>query len=167
VIEKPCHTCHGAGRQRRTKRYTVKIPAGVRDGTQIRLKGKGEAGFGGGPSGDLIVTTSVAASPLYERRGADLLIEVPVTFAEAALGSEVEVPTPDGRISLKVPAGSHDGKLLRVRSKGAPKLNGGGRGDLLARLKIAVPTKVTKAEREAIEALEKASNRDVREKLRA
>jgi molecular chaperone DnaJ len=167
VIEKPCHTCRGAGRQRRTKRYTVKIPAGVRDGTQIRLKGKGEAGFAGGPAGDLIVTTSVAASPLYERRGADLLIEVPVTFAEAALGSEVEVPTPDGRISLKVPAGSQDGKLLRVRSKGAPKLNGGGRGDLLARLRIAVPTKVTKAEREAIEALEKASNRDVREKLRA
>jgi DnaJ-class molecular chaperone len=90
-----------------------------------------------------------------------------VTYAEAALGAEVEVPTPDGRIALKVPPGSQDGKLLRVRGRGAPKLNGGGRGDLLARLRIAVPKKLTKAEREAIENLEKVSRRDVREKLRA
>jgi molecular chaperone DnaJ len=166
VVEKPCRRCGGTGRQRRTKRYTVKIPAGVRDGTQIRLKGKGEAGFGGAPPGDLVVTTRVAPSPLFERRGADLVIEVPVTYAEAALGSEVEVPTPEGRISLKVPPGSQDGKLLRVRGQGAPRLNGGGRGDLLARLHIAVPTKLTKAEREALEALRKASTRDVREKLR-
>jgi molecular chaperone DnaJ len=167
VIEKPCRTCHGTGRERRTKRYTVKIPAGVKDGTQIRLKGKGEAGYGGGPAGDLIVTTRVTPSPLFKRRGADLEIEVPVTYAEAALGADVEVPTPDGRISLKVPAGSQDGKLLRVRGKGAPKLNGGGKGDLLARVRLDVPTKLTKAEREAIEALGKASARDVREKLRA
>ncbi|HXV58914.1 MAG TPA: molecular chaperone DnaJ [Gaiellaceae bacterium] len=167
VIEKPCRTCKGSGRQRRTKRYTVKIPAGVKDGTQIRLKGKGEAGSGGAPAGDLIVTTRVAASPLFERRGADLLIDVPVTYAEAALGAEVEVPTPDGRISLKVPGGSQEGKLLRVRGQGAPKLNGGGKGDLLARLRVVVPTKLTKAEREAIENLQKVSNRDVRERLRA
>jgi molecular chaperone DnaJ len=167
VVEKPCRQCGGSGRQRRTKRYTVKIPAGVRDGTQIRLKGKGEAGFGGGPPGNLIVTTRVARSPLFERKGADLVIEVPVTYAEATLGAEVEVPTPEGRrISLKVPAGSQDGKLLRVRGQGAPKLNGGGRGDLLARLRIAVPSKPTKAEREALEALQKASTRDVRERLR-
>ena len=166
VIEKPCRTCKGSGRQRRTKRYSVKIPAGVKDGTQIRLKGKGEPGLAGGPAGDLVVTTRVAASPLFERRGADLVIEVPVTYAEAALGAEVEVPTPDGRISLKVPAGTQDGKLLRMRGQGAPKLNGGGKGDLLARVRVVVPTKLTKAEREAIEALQKASNRDVREKLR-
>jgi molecular chaperone DnaJ len=167
VIEQPCRTCHGTGRERRTKRYTVKIPAGVKDGTQIRLKGKGEAGYGGGPPGDLIVTTRVTPSPLFERRGADLVIEVPVTYAEAALGAEVEVPTPDGRISLKVPAGSQDGKLLRARGQGAPKLNGGGKGDLLARVRLDVPKKLTKAERAAIEALDKASSRDVREKLRA
>jgi molecular chaperone DnaJ len=166
VIEKPCRTCGGSGRERRTKRYSVKIPAGVKDGTQIRLKGKGEAGFGGGPPGDLIVTTRVAPSPLFERRGSDLVIEVPVTYAEAALGAEVEVPTPDGRISLKVPAGAQEGKLLRVRGQGAPKLKGGGKGDLLARIRVDVPTKLTKAEREAIEALGKASHRDVREKLR-
>jgi molecular chaperone DnaJ len=166
VIEKPCRTCKGSGRQRRTKRYTVKIPAGVKDGTQIRLKGKGEPGLAGGPAGNLVVTTRVAASPLFERRGSDLVIEVPVTYAEAALGAEVEVPTPDGRIALKVPAGTQDGKLLRMRGQGAPKLNGGGKGDLLARVRVVVPTKLTKAEREAIEALQKASTRDVREKLR-
>jgi molecular chaperone DnaJ len=166
VVEKPCRTCSGSGRVRRTKRYTVKIPAGVRDGTQIRLKGKGESGFGGGPAGDLIVTTRVLPSPLFERKGADLVLEVPVSYAEAALGAQVEVPTPDGRISLKVPAGTQDGKLLRVRGRGAPKLNGGGRGDLLARVRVTVPTKLTKAEREAIEALQKASTRDVRERLR-
>jgi molecular chaperone DnaJ len=166
VVEKPCRTCMGSGRRRRTKRYTVKIPAGVKDGTQIRLKGKGEPGLAGGPAGDLVVTTRVAASPLFERRGSDLVIEVPVTYAEAALGAEVEVPTPDGRISLKVPAGTQDGKLLRMRGQGAPKLNGGGKGDLLARVRVVVPTKLTKAEREAIEALQKASTRDVREKLR-
>ena len=167
VIEKPCRKCHGSGRERRTKRYTVKVPAGVRDGTQLRLKGKGEAGVGGGPDGDLIVTTRVSPSRLFERRGADLVIEVPVTYSEAALGALVEVPTPDGRISLKVPAGSQDGKLLRVRGKGAPKLNGGGKkGDLLARVRLSVPTKLTKAEREALEQLQKVSNRDVREELR-
>jgi molecular chaperone DnaJ len=167
IVEKPCKTCGGSGRERRTKRYTVKIPAGAKDGTRIRLKGKGEAGVGGGPSGDLYVVTRVAPSPLYERRGADLVIEVPVTYAEAALGAEIELPTPDGPISLKVPPGSQEGKLLRVRGRGAPKLNESGRGDLLARLKLSVPTKLTKPEREAIEALQKVSREDPRERLRA
>jgi molecular chaperone DnaJ len=165
VVEKPCRRCKGAGRERRTKRYTVKIPPGVKDGTQIRLKGKGEVGQGGGPPGDLIVRTRVAASPLFQRKGSDLVIEVPVTYSEAALGATVEVPTPDGRVALKVPAGSQDGKLLRVRGQGAPKLNGGGKGDLLARLRLVVPKKLTKAEREAIEALQKVSRDDPREKV--
>jgi molecular chaperone DnaJ len=167
VIEQPCRKCKGSGRERRTKRYTVKIPAGVKDGTQIRLKGKGEAGYSGGPPGDLIVVTRVAPSPLFQRKGADLIIEVPVTYAEAALGATVEIPTPDGRISLKVPAGSEDGKLLRVRGRGAPKLNGGGKGDLLARLRVVVPKKLTKAEREALENLQKVSRENPREKLMA
>jgi molecular chaperone DnaJ len=167
VVEQPCRKCGGAGRERRTKRYTVKIPAGVRDGTQIRLKGKGEAGYAGGPPGDLIVTTRVAASPLFQRRGADLVIDVPVTYAEAALGATVEIPTPDGRISLKVPAGSQDGKMLKLRGRGAPKLNGGGKGDLLARVRIVVPTKLTKAEREALENLQKVSRENPRERLEA
>ena len=110
VVETPCPTCNGSGRERRTKRYTVRIPAGVRDGTKIRLKGKGEAGWGGAPAGDLFVVTRVEPSKLYERRGDDLVLEVPVTFDEAALGATIEIPTPDGRVSLKVPAGTQDGE---------------------------------------------------------
>jgi molecular chaperone DnaJ len=163
VIEDPCARCGGSGRERRTKRYTVKIPAGARDGTRIRLKGKGEAGLGGAPAGDLYVVTHVADSSIYERRGADLVVNVPVTFAEAALGGNVEVPTPEGPVSLKIPAGSQDGKLIRIRGRGAPKLKGGGRGDVLARVRIEVPKKLTKAEREAIENLQKVSHQNPRE----
>jgi molecular chaperone DnaJ len=162
VVDEPCPRCSGAGRERRTKRYSVKIPAGVKDGTRIRLRGKGEPGAGGGPAGDLWVVTRVAESPLYERRGADLVIAVPVTYPEAALGATVEVPTPDGPISLKVPPGSQDGKLLRVRGRGAPRLNASGRGDLLARVRVTVPKKLTKAERQALEELQKVSREDPR-----
>jgi molecular chaperone DnaJ len=155
IIEKPCPRCHGSGRERRTKRYKVKIPAGVKDGTQIRLKGKGEPGYGGGPPGDLIVVTRVSESPLYKRRGNDLEVEVPVTYADAALGASVDVQTPEGPVSLKIPAGSESGKLLRIKGRGAPKLRGEGRGDVLARLKISVPKKPNKKERELLEELRK------------
>ena len=165
VVETPCSTCRGSGRERRTKRFTVRIPAGVRDGTKIKLKGKGEAGYGGAPAGDLYVVTRVEPSKLYERRGDDLVLEVPVTFDEAALGATVEIPTPDGRVSLKVPSGSTDGKLLRVKGRGAPKLKGGGRGDLLARLRIQVPGKVSKAQREALKEFAKATTANPREEL--
>ncbi len=158
VIEQPCPRCHGTGRERRTKRYSVKIPAGVKDGTRIRLKGKGEPGANGGPSGDLHVVTRVAPSPIYERRGAaDLVVEVPVSFPTAALGGSVEVPTPEGPVSLKIPAGSEDGKLLRIKGRGAPKLKGGGKGDVLARLRIHVPKKLNKRGRELLEEFQKVA----------
>jgi molecular chaperone DnaJ len=157
VIEEPCPTCRGTGRERRTKRYTVKIPAGVKDGTRIRLKGKGEAGWGGAPAGDLYVVTRVEPSKTFQRRGDDLVVEVPVSYADAALGTTASVPTPDGPVSVKIPAGSQDGKLLRVRGKGAPRLKGSGRGDVLARLRISVPKKVSKRERELLEELKKVS----------
>ncbi|HET8653250.1 MAG TPA: molecular chaperone DnaJ [Gaiellaceae bacterium] len=156
VIEDPCPHCRGTGRERRTKRYTVKIPAGVKDGTRIRVKGKGEAGIGGGPAGDLHVVTRVADSPVYQRRGADLVVEVPVSLADAALGTEVEVPTPEGAVSLKVPAGSEHGKLLRIKGRGAPRLKGG-KGDVLARLRLEVPKKLNKKQRELLEELRKVS----------
>jgi molecular chaperone DnaJ len=166
VIESPCDRCHGSGRERRTKRYTVKIPAGVKDGTRIKLKAKGEAGYGGAEAGDLYVVTRVAASKLYRRRGeADLEVDVPVTYPEAALGATVSLPTPDGPVSLKVPAGSETGKLLKLKGRGAPRLKGGGRGDLVARLNVTVPKKLTKKERQALEELQKLSREDPREGL--
>ncbi|HET7566943.1 MAG TPA: molecular chaperone DnaJ [Gaiellaceae bacterium] len=155
VIEKPCAKCHGSGRQRRLRTYTVKIKPGVKDGTKIRLKGKGEAGAHGGPPGDLVVVTRVDSSPLYERRGDDLVVQVPVSFPTAALGGSVEVPTPEGAVSLKIPAGSEDGKLLRIKGRGAPKLSGSGKGDVLARVRIQVPKRVNKKERELLEELGK------------
>ncbi len=151
VVETPCHTCRGAGTERVTRRYAVKVPAGAKDGTRVRLKGKGEPGRNGGPPGDLYVVASVEPSPLYERRDADLVLEVPVTYPEAALGATIEIPTPDGPVKLKVPAGSESGKLLRVKGRGAPRLKGGGKGDLLARVKVTIPQKLNKAEKEALE----------------
>jgi molecular chaperone DnaJ len=155
VIEKPCSKCHGSGRERRLRTYTVKIKPGVKDGTKIRLKGKGEAGGHGGPAGDLVVVTRVEPSRLYERRGDDLVVSVPVSFPTAALGGSVEVPTPEGTVSLKIPAGSEEGKLLRIKGRGAPKLQGSGKGDVLARVHIEVPKRVNKRERELLEELGK------------
>jgi molecular chaperone DnaJ len=165
VIEDPCPKCRGTGRERRTKRYTVRIPAGVKDGSRIRLRGKGEAGYGGAEAGDLFVVTRVTPSRLYTRRGDDLVVDVPVTYPEAALGATVEVPTPDGAVTVKVKPGTTDGTLLRVKGKGARKLKGSGRGDLLARVKLVVPKKITKKEREAIETLKQASTVNPREGL--
>ena len=153
------------GPRRRTRRFKVKIPAGVKDGTRIRLRGKGEAGYGGAPAGDLYVITRVAPSKLFRRRGdADLEIEVPVTYPEAALGATVERADADGRVSLKVPPGTQDGKLLRIKGRGMPKLKGSGRGDLIARVRVTVPSKLSKAEREAVEQLREVSREDPREK---
>jgi molecular chaperone DnaJ len=155
IVETPCPTCHGNGRERRTKRYTVRIPAGVKDGTRIKLKGKGEAGFGGAPAGDLYVVTRVEPSKVYERRGDDLVVQVPVSYSTAALGGTVEVQTPEGPVSLKVPGGTEDGKLLRIKGRGAPSLKGSGKGDVLARIRIEVPKKVSKKQRELLEQLDK------------
>jgi molecular chaperone DnaJ len=154
VIEQPCPKCHGSGRERRIKTYTVKIKPGVKDGTKIRLKGKGEAGENGGPAGDLIVVTRVASSDTYERRGDDLIVQVPVSFTTAALGGKVDVQTPDGPVTLKIPAGSEDGKLLRIKGRGAPRLTGSGKGDVLARIRIQVPKRVNKKEKELLEQLQ-------------
>ena len=155
VIEQPCSKCKGSGRERRLKTYTVKIKPGVKDGTKIRLKGKGEAGENGGPAGDLVVITRVTESPVYERRGDDLVVQVPISYPTATLGGSVEVPTPEGTVSLKIPAGSEDGKLLRIKGRGAPRLHGSGKGDVLARVRIDVPKRVNKKERELLEELKK------------
>ena len=163
IIEEPCPTCKGSGRERRTKRYTVKIPAGVKDGSRIRLKGKGEAGYGGAPAGDLYVVTRVEPSKVFTRKGDDLYVDVPVPFADAALGTKAQVPTPDGEVSVKIPSGSEDGKLLRVKGKGAPRLKGSGRGDVIARVRIEVPKKPSKRERELLEELRKVEQVSVQD----
>jgi len=134
----------------------VKIPAGVKDGTRIKLKGKGEAGYGGAEAGDLYVISRVEPSKIYERRGDDLIVAVTVPYTPAALGAKVEVPTPEGAVQLTVPPGTEDGKLLRIKGRGAPRLKGSGQGDVLARIKIQVPKKVNKKQRELLEQLQKA-----------
>ena len=152
IIESPCGECGGSGVVQQTRHYQVKVPPGAKDGTNIRLKGRGEAGLRGGPPGDLYVVVRVPESELFKRRGDDLVLEVPVTFAEAALGATVKIPTPGGgSVSLKVPAGSQDGRTLRVRGKGAARLRGAGRGDLLACLRVVVPPRLTKEQRELVE----------------
>jgi molecular chaperone DnaJ len=169
VIEQPCGVCGGSGRIRSTSTYKVRIPAGVRNGTRIKVRGKGEAGPRGGEPGDLYVITQVTDSPVFKWRGEDMVIDVPVTFSEASIGSDIEIPTPDGqRLKVKVPAGATDGKLLRLKGRGAPRLKGAGTGDLLVRLRIAVPSKISKQEREALERLEELQrdrHGDPREKL--
>ena len=164
VVEKPCKSCRGSGRERVTKRYAVKIPAGAKTGTRVRLRGKGEPGRSGGSAGDLHVVAQVDESSLYERRGADLLLDVPVTYPEAALGATVQIPTPDGPVALKIPSGSEHGKLLRVKGRGAPKLQGGGKGDLIARVTVTVPKKLSKAEKEALEGYQDVLKEQPREK---
>src|SRR2546430_3155 len=157
IVETPCPTCNGSGRERRTKRFKVHVPAGAKDGTRIKLRGKGEAGFGGASAGDLFVVVRVEPSRIYERRGDDLIVQVPVSYPTAALGGTVEVPTPEGAVSLKVPAGTEDGKLLRIKGRGATRLKGSGKGDVLARIRIEVPKKVSKKQRELLEELGKSA----------
>ena len=165
VIDDPCPTCGGSGHTSTRSQIKVKIPAGVKDGTRIRLKGKGQAGTRGGPAGDLQVVTRVSPSRLYTRQGDDLLITVPVTFAEAALGARVAVPTLDGRVKLTVPPGSPDGRSLRIGGKGVPRLKGGGRGDLIAKLRVEVPRELSDDQRTVLEKFAELDGRDPRETL--
>jgi molecular chaperone DnaJ len=159
VIEDPCPTCGGSGLTQQSKRYKVNIPAGVRDGTRIRLAGKGEAGPRGGPPGDLYVTTRVIPSPVFRRLDdGNLEVVVPITVAEALQGGTVEVPTLEGTKKIKVPAGTRHGTIQRLRGEGAPKPKGRGRGDIRYRLEIDVPEELTEEQVEAVEKLAEALN---------
>jgi molecular chaperone DnaJ len=163
VIEDPCPTCAGQGRLRELKRYRVNIPAGVRDGSRIRLPGKGEAGLRGGPAGDLFVVTHVADSPVFHRKGDNLEVEVPITVTEALRGAEVEVPTLHGTKRLRVPPGTGHGTVQRLRGEGPPRLGASGRGDLHYRFVIDVPRNLTSAQRKAVDDLSKVMNGNPRE----
>jgi molecular chaperone DnaJ len=165
VIEDPCPTCHGAGSTRTVKKYRVNIPAGVRDGSRVRLGGKGEPGRNGGPPGDLYVVTRVLPSPVFARKGDALEVEVPLTIPEAIRGAEVEVPTLDGRKRLRVPAGTKHGTVQRLRGEGPPQLNGRGRGDIRYRFVIDVPSSLSREQSDAVDKLSQVMNGNPRAKL--
>ena len=150
IITDPCGSCHGQGRVEQTKKLSVKVPAGVDTGDRIRLSGEGEAGAEGGPAGDLYVEVHVKPHEIFQRDGADLYCEVPVDFVDAALGGELEVPTLDGRVKLKVPAETQTGKLFRLRGKGVTPVRGGARGDLMCRVVVETPVDLTGKQKELL-----------------
>ncbi|HEX7060170.1 MAG TPA: molecular chaperone DnaJ [Solirubrobacterales bacterium] len=167
IIEDPCATCGGSGLTQQNKRYKINVPAGVKDGSRIRLAGKGEAGPRGGPPGDLFVTTRVTPSPVFKRLdGGNLEVTVPITIAEALRGATIEVPTLEETKKIKIPAGTRHGTVQRLRGEGAPKPNGRGRGDVRYRLEIDIPQKLTDEQKEAAEKLAETLNgSNPREKL--
>ncbi|WP_304641057.1 molecular chaperone DnaJ [Pseudomonas sp.] len=148
MIADPCGDCRGHGRVEEQKTLSVKVPAGVDTGDRIRLAGEGEAGVNGGPAGDLYVVVSVREHKIFQRDGKNLYCEVPINFADAALGGELEVPTLDGRVKLKIPEGAQTGKLFRLRGKGVTPVRGGSAGDLLCRVVVETPVNLTKRQRE-------------------
>lgn len=165
VIEKPCPTCRGKGRVTKVKPLTVQIPAGVTDGGKIRFAGKGEAGTAGGPRGDLYVITHIRPHKFFTREGADIVLEVPITIDEAALGTELEVPTPDGRVKIKVAEGTQTGKVFKLPGKGAPKLKGNGRGDMRVRVKVVTPKGLNGEQKELLRRFSSARGENVRSHL--
>jgi molecular chaperone DnaJ len=165
VVESPCRTCKGEGRLREVKKYKVNIPAGVKEGSRIRLAGKGEAGLRGGPPGDLYVVTHVEPSPVFTAKGDNLEVEVPISIVEAIRGADVEVPTLTGTKRLRVPGGTKHGTVQRLRGEGPPKLGGKGRGDLHYRFVIDVPKDLTKEQQEVVDDLSRVMNGNPRERI--
>lgn len=151
IIEKPCRTCRGTGRREKSSRIKLRIPPGVDTGTRLRSLGNGEGGLRGGPSGDLYVILHVREHEIFQRDGDDLLCEVPVSFAQAALGADIEVPTMGGTASIRIPPGTQPGTLFRLKGKGVKSLQGYGYGDLLVRVTIEVPTQLTGSQRAKLE----------------
>jgi molecular chaperone DnaJ len=164
-IKDPCPTCNGSGRTRQVKRYRVNIPAGVREGSRVRLAGKGEAGPRNGPAGDLYVVTHVSDSPIFQRKGDHLEVEVPITIPEAIRGATIEVPTLVATKRIRVPPGTQHGTVQRLRSEGPPKLGGRGRGDIHYRLSIDVPSSLSKEQAEVVDELATVIDGNPRERL--
>lgn len=164
IIRNPCKTCRGTGKTAARKSLEINIPAGIDDDQNIALRGQGDAGFNGGPAGDVIVHVTVKADPMFERDGYDVTIHVPITFSQAVLGDDVEVPTVDGRIVQHIPEGTQSGTKFRLRGQGIQYLNGRGRGDQYVIVDVEIPKKVTRAQREALKAFEDSLKEDNYEK---
>jgi molecular chaperone DnaJ len=153
IISRPCTACRGSGRERKQRKLVIKIPPGVDTGSQMRLSGEGEAGLNGGGPGNLYVTINVEVHQYFRREGDDLVYDLPINFAQAALGDEVEIPTLDGQTSLKIPAGTQSGRVFQLRDKGMPHLRGGGRGDELVNVRVITPANLSKDQRRLFEQL--------------
>jgi molecular chaperone DnaJ len=162
IITEPCPRCRGTGKEKQARRISVKIPAGVDNGNQVRLRGEGEAGDRGGPPGNLYVYLTVKPHELFTRDGDDIIYELAINFAQAALGAEIEVPTLDGSTKLKVPAGSQTGREFKLKNKGISHLRGRGRGDQFVRLRVVTPESLTKKQRQILEELAKTLEPDTK-----
>ena len=160
IIESPCSKCHGHGRIEKQKTLSVKVPAGVDNGDRIRLSGEGEAGEHGGPAGDLYVHVVVRPHDIFQRDGDDLYCEVPISVVTASLGGELQIPTLDGRVNLKIPAESQSGKLFRLRGKGVKSVRGSKQGDLLCRISVETPVNLTKKQKELLKEFETSMQED-------
>jgi molecular chaperone DnaJ len=167
TISTPCHTCRGKGLERKTRRKSVSIPAGVDTGNQIRLAGEGQPGVNGGPNGNLYLLIQVKSHKFFRRKNNDILLDLDINVAQATLGAEVPIPTVDGTEKLKIPAGIQPGKVLRIRSRGVPSLRGGGRGDQLVVINIAIPKILTTEQRQLFEQLAKSLGSEVKPQERS
>ncbi|SFL32190.1 molecular chaperone DnaJ [Pelosinus propionicus] len=161
IVQTPCKECHGQGKTRVKRKIKVKIPAGVDNGSRLRVSHEGEAGMRGGPPGDLYVYIFVKSHKLFTREGSEVICEVPISFVQATLGDEIEVPTLDGKVKLKVTEGTQSGTIFRLREKGIPHLRGNGRGDQHVRVKVLTPQKLNEKQRELLQEFAKASGENI------
>lgn len=167
LIKNPCKVCHGSGRKVYEESVTVKFPAGVENGSHLRVTGKGEGGYHGGPNGDLYITVSVTEDKFYKRNGLDLKIEVPISYSQAVLGDKIDIPTVHGEVSLKIPAGTASGSVLRLKGKGIKSVKGiygNNTGDQLVKVKVVIPKKITDKERKLLEELRPLEEKHVNQK---
>jgi molecular chaperone DnaJ len=162
TIKTPCHTCQGTGLERRKRQKVVNVPPGVDSGTQIRLAGEGQPGINGGPNGNLYIPIQVKPHKFFRRRDYDILLDLDINIAQAALGAEVEIPTIEGPEKLTIPAGTQSGKILNLRGKGVPKLRGSGRGDQLVVINVEIPKRLNAEQRELFEKLATSLGSEVR-----
>jgi len=167
VITNPCDKCNGKGRIRKQKKIMINIPAGIDDGQTIKLGGEGEPGLKGGPSGDLFITVKVKPHAIFQRQGNDVICEIPITFVQAALGAELEVPTLDGKVKYQVPEGTQTGTVFRLKNKGIPFLRGSGRGDQYVKVQVEVPKKLNEKQKAILREFAELSGDEVHEQRKS